>query len=114
MFGMYYHLMALYQVCSNYDPRAKNGHTIVLWKCEAQSFGIWYVVTAYQYRISPNKNAGALYKTPRGRFYFIPKKKFFFLFFFTPKTIFFGGVFLYPKILLSTILTDASLFPCVF
>ena len=23
MFGMYYHLMALYQVCSEYDPRAK-------------------------------------------------------------------------------------------
>ena len=23
IFGMYYHLMALYLVCSNYDPRAK-------------------------------------------------------------------------------------------
>ena len=32
------------------------------------------------YRISPNKNAGALSKTPRGRFYFIPKKYFVFLF----------------------------------
>ena len=30
MFGMYYHLMALYQVCSNYDPRAENGPIPVL------------------------------------------------------------------------------------
>ena len=27
IFGMYYHLMYIYQVCSNYVPGAKNGST---------------------------------------------------------------------------------------
>ena len=89
---------------NQFSAKTDAGYQTIWIEDQAQRFvgpdlrSILFVQGIIRYRISPNKNAPALCKTPRGRSYQVPKKlkkkRFFFFFFlvFTPKKIFFGGL----------------------